>query len=471
MFLLRALPFRVTHPQLQVFDQRLRDSLNSRLSLPHPLPTSALLAHSQPIGNGGRGFRSLALIAAAAKWASATAVSFDIQHLADAAPSPLPFMVDRAAAHRALIGLGVESFVPSADDEGLDPTKLPLDAADIVGYYGSSPSVPGLQRALSLQLEKVQLTRFFESSDCNPADIVRFCSTKNKYTARWLATTTLHRHLSNKVVSLAVRLRDGLPPASWLPTHCRLGACKADLAVNPWHCLSCPAVKCKSIYRRHNAVVNLLLRFARSHSSLAHPMKKDLSDRLPDGILYSTDRTVMFDVSGVSPTCPSYSHLGPGEAISGRERSKTTKYYNFARDRGAAFVPFVLDCFGSLGTRAMALLDSIVEESTLDANFGSRMSKSAFLTLLSVTWQAGNAAIFAEWSRLMREATNKRRPLPHRATVAPSAVPARPVSFEVSLPRRMPPSSPQASPAAATADATFVVTLPTRHERHDTCHD
>ena len=145
-----------------------------------------------------------------------------------------------------------------------------------------------------------------------------------------------------------------------------------------------------------------------------------------------------------------------------------------ARDRDAAFVPFVLDCFGSLGTRAMALLDSIVEESTLDANFGSRMSKSAFLTLLSVTWQAGNAAIFAEWSRLMREATNKRRPLPHRATVAPSAVPARPVSFEVSLPRRMQraaPSSPQASPAAATADATFVVTLPARHERHDTCHD
>ena len=134
-------------------------------------------------------------------------------------------------------------------------------------------------------------------------------------------------------------------------------------------------------------------------------------------------------------------------------------------------MPFVLDCFGSLGTRAMALLDSIVEESTLDANFGSRMSKSAFLTLLSVTWQAGNAAIFAEWSRLMREATNKRRPLPHRATVAPSAVPARPVSFEVSLPRRMPPSSPQASPAAATAGATFVVRLPARHERHDTCHD
>ena len=102
------------------------------------------------------------------------------------------------------------------------------------------------------------------------------------------------------------------------------------------------------------------------------------------------------------------------------------------------------------------------------------MSKSAFLTLLSVTWQAGNAAIFAEWSRLMREATNKRRPLPHRATVAPSAAPARPVSFVVSLPRRMQraaPSSPQASPAAATADATFVVTLPARHERHDTCHD
>ena len=110
-----------------------------------------------------------------------------------------------------------------------------------------------------MSVEKAQLASFLDSSACS----ARVCSNKNRYTTRWLSTSTFCRPLSSQAVSLAVRLHDGLLPASDFPTHCWLGkdsVFNADPTVNPWHCLSCPALKCRSIYRRHNAVVDLLLR-------------------------------------------------------------------------------------------------------------------------------------------------------------------------------------------------------------------
>ena len=157
-------------------------------------------------------------------------------------------------------------------------------------------------------------------------------------------------------------------------------------------------------------MVDLLLRFARAHSCLAHAIKKDLSDRVPDGLVHFGDRSVYFDVSGVSLTAPSYSHMAPGAALRARETSKVTKYFNFARDNDAKIAPFVLDCFGSLGKKSMQFLDSIVEESALD--LCPSMTKSSFLTQLSVVWQAGNAKIFQEWATEMRKLAHRSRQRP-----------------------------------------------------------
>ena len=46
----------------------------------------------------------------------------------------------------------------------------------------------------------------------------------------------------------------------------------------------------------------------------------------------------------------------------------------------ARIAPFVLDCFGSFAQKSMQFLDSIVEESALDACPDATMTKSRFLT-------------------------------------------------------------------------------------------
>ena len=65
-------------------------------------------------------------------------------------------MLDRDAAHQVLLDLGVQAAAPGvvADSDDFDLYKLPLDPNDIVGYYGSAPWAPGLQRSLSMSVEK-----------------------------------------------------------------------------------------------------------------------------------------------------------------------------------------------------------------------------------------------------------------------------------------------------------------------------
>ena len=54
--------------------------------------------------------------------------------------------------------------------------------------------------------------------------------------------------------------------------------------------------------------------------------------------------------------------------------------------------------------------NSIVEESALD--LCPSMTKSSFLTQLSVVWQAGNAKIFQEWATEMRKLAHRSRQRP-----------------------------------------------------------
>ena len=86
-------------------------------------------------------------------------------------------------------------------------------------------------------------------------------------------------------------------------------------------------------------------------------------------------------------------------AIKARGRSKTTKYFNFARDRAS---------HGSIGRQGLDLLKDIQDEALtlpgLPPFSNSRISRSKFLSLLSSACQADNVAIFNEWATKSREA-------------------------------------------------------------------
>jgi hypothetical protein len=421
MYLLRAMPLRITLAPITAFDQRNRDALLPRLlrsSL--PLPSSALVSLTQPAGNGGLGLRELACIAPAARWASAAAAAPDLQRFGDAGSlALLPFMLDRITAFGMLLQSGVQRLAPGQPEpEDSDLASrlrtLPLHPNEIISHYEGIPKLKGLQRALSQQILNHRLHTFLESAECTNSDVVRLSSCRQKTTQRWMQPSTSSPIYTDLCTTIVTRLRLGLPPLDDIPETCPL--CKEDVTASPWHALSCDKLKRKMVTRRHDRCCQLLCRFARSNDCTAHVVQKDLAHLLPDGEIHMFYRTVDFDVSGVNPHAPSYVDMAPGNAMVAREKFKISKYGTHSQQGGRTFAPFVLDSYGCLAPAALQLLKDIRDES-LSSPLGTphpfRLTRSSFLAELSRNWQYDNARIVVQWMTLVRAAVVRtRRTLP-----------------------------------------------------------
>jgi hypothetical protein len=103
------------------------------------------------------GIRDMALIAPAAKWASAAIAAPDLIAFTGTHDAPPPFVTDRIAAYNALISAGALRAAPSVSNfmEALDNPEnansktsdllkiLPADPALIASYYLSGQYLPG----------------------------------------------------------------------------------------------------------------------------------------------------------------------------------------------------------------------------------------------------------------------------------------------------------------------------------------
>ena len=418
MYLLRAMPLRITLVPLTNFDQRNRQALLPRLlRSTTPLPSSALISFTQPAGNGGLGVLELTSIAPAARWASAAAAAPDLQQLATSgfARAQLPFVQDLEMAYGMLVKQGVLRLTPGQaepKDTASRLRTLPQHPMEVVSHFEGIPSLKGLQRTLSLRIHNYRLHTFLESNECTNADVVRFASCRHKSTQRWMKPSRSFPIYSDLCTTIAVRLRLGLPPLDGLPATCTL--CNEDISAVPWHALGCPKLKRKSVTRRHDRCCQLLCRYARSNDCTAHVVQKDLANLLPDAEIHMFYRSIDVDVSGVNPHSPTYCDMAPGEAMAAREKYKVAKYSEYSNQEGRVFVPFVLDSYGCLAPSALQLLKDIRDES-LSTPVGSahpfRLSRKAFLAELSAVWQFDNARIIVQWMTLMRNSQLRRVPL------------------------------------------------------------
>ena len=244
MYLLRAMPLRITLIPITNFDQRNREALLPRLlRCSTPLPSSALVFLTQPGGNGGVGLKALESIAPAARWASAAAAAPDLQVFAASCPhKQLPFLLDRNAAYGMLLACGVQRLAPGQpepEDLASRLRILPLHPAEIVTHYEGIAELKGLQRVLSLQILNHRLQTFVESAECTNSDLVRLASCRHKTTQSWMRPSPSFPIYSDLCTTIAFRLRLGLPPLDDLPEVCPL--CGKDVTLSPWHALVAPS--------------------------------------------------------------------------------------------------------------------------------------------------------------------------------------------------------------------------------------
>ena len=443
-YLMRCLNQRATLPGLAAFDTLLGTALFDRLGLGtfRALPRSAALSLAQPGRNGGLGVRQLEQVAAAARWASAAAVAPDVEHFLEASDpdDPPPFVLDRASCYAVLARDGVAvaqtNTQPVAPDDSRGPADnsplnrapthyhLPPSVNIVSTFYNSAPRIPELQRSFTKQCDDARLRAFRSSPECSGDDIIRLDSCKHVNPNSILSSS---RALSfpDHVVAHLIRLFIGLAPAGDAPTACPLcdmllvpTANNPNRAPQPWHALTCVNLRRGVITQRHNAAMNVLCKFARSHGVLCRLEPKDDSSLVPDGEFHLPRSTVLVDVSGTHPHCASYrvkAIRDPGSAVVGRETTKHTKYDAYATSARAGFVPFVLDTYGRLGKEALAFIDLIISESFHGVVSPYAMTRGEFLLELAAVWHKYNALAATHWQVRARSLWHRQHQTVYRA--------------------------------------------------------
>jgi hypothetical protein len=441
------MPTDATSHGLRMFDRELLSSLLARLKLPSfsDLPHAVAVSLSQPGRNGGLGVRRLEMVSAAAKWASASAAAPDLAGLVPPPPpsdhppldlQPLPpnFILDRERAYAQLVDGGVDvsqdnthpiaqSDSPSSQHHSpfvVTPKKyfLPPTADLIATFYHGELKIPELQRSLTHQLEDRVLSVFRSGGHCTMDDTIRMDSCRLVRSGRVLASPHA-LSLPDHVTSLTVRLLTGLPPQDAVPAHCPL--CGAALNGQHWHAFACVKLRRLAVTTRHNAAMNLLCEFARSHGALCRLEPKDESSLIPDGEFILPRSTVLVDASGTHPHAPSYRHASfrrPGSAIVTRENAKHVKYDAYAEAQDADMVAFVLDTYGRLGEDGQRFLKQVVAESSLASPSPYAISKPELLDRLLVTWHRHNALVLVQWSARCRNVSLRRVRAEYRLSIS-----------------------------------------------------
>jgi hypothetical protein len=249
-------------------------------------------------------------------------------------------------------------------------------------------------------------------SELNNTNKARLNSASGKNSSRWLTTlpTCPELQMSDAIFSIAVRHHLGCPlPA---PIRCLCGQQVTE--TNHFH--TCIKVRCRGANFRHNLIVSRYASACRRagysvtvepHSYSDDPVGNGPNARAkalrPDLTVAGFNTVTMLDVSVTHPSAQSYvvaAAAKHGAAALLREQSKRAKYQAFARRNGCAFLPLVVETYGTFGKDATDFHRKLSEDALIHSGADYKQFYDHLLSSLSVGLQMGNAHLIMTCANL-----------------------------------------------------------------------
>ena len=362
LHILRSAPCH-GHPSLQLFDDKLRESLAAVLNV--ALDDAQWCQASLPVRDGGLGIRSAVQLAPSAFLASA------------AASAPL--------VARIHTGTGLTISDPGQASSLTAWSALGGSDANLV-------LAPGSQRAWDAQIVNHVRDSLVASLPDEPSQ-ARLRAVMSPHSGDWLHAfpiTAVGLRLSDEEIRIAAGLRLGSVLCA--PHTCRCGALVTALGQ---HGLSCRM--CKGRHLRHNLINDLIFRalIRAGIPSIREPTGLIVGSPLkPDGVTmipWASGRRLAWDAT--TPDTLAVSHLATtslqaGGAAASAARLKNVKYEEFARTY--TFVPVAVETLGAWDAVGLGMMMDLGRR--LTARTGDQRETFFLLQRLSVAIQKGNAA-------------------------------------------------------------------------------
>jgi len=393
----RVLPPSVVYPAAAKFDSMMKETLMYKLQL-STLEGEAQKLYKLPIRLGGLGLRSMVEVSPIAYFSALAQASFIIRE-----SLPLLYMGNSKPDYS--MKWCYQVFQDSRIK--FDGKLLPKSSEDFWKFYGAKQTQAGLQREITKLIEDVRgRVLLEEAKTCKPR-LARLVSSRAKYAGSWLTAPLGNPHfrLPNKLFSLAVRLRLGLPPQDNLPLKC---TCGAFLARDPHHFLSCNQRLKTTMTLRHDKLLYLLAKLARM-GNITTQVEVPLEEmKRPDINFYLLTRTLATDVTVIHPSAKTYQSAAarPLGAAEVRERKKNNDYEEKSRKEGLAFQPFVMETYGAFGKEASDILSELATEATQNGvlQIGGMKFSLFAVRALAACLQWGNAMVMLKGCTLARRA-------------------------------------------------------------------
>ena len=318
----------------------------------------------QPLKFGGKGFRSVAVIAPIAHYASSVQSMATLLRIVPKVGEPPD---PGSASHFAFDGDGVERVVKSWQTlqtspslEGLSSvgdSLLPRSEGELHEALreGDLQAVK-LQNAITQQAEEI--TAQVTGSKLNEFERARTMSTSTSGSSSVFTCIPSDQCLvmPPRVLRFVAQYTAG--------THQMANpmgrSCVCDEELSTVHVLSCK--KMRGVFVRHDFVRDVMKKICSQAGVVAsiEVMVVEGRQRRMDLVLYFSNpvRREWVDVSVVNPQAPSY--VGK-DAVVCREKAKRSRWSEAASKAGIEFCPFVVDTFGKFGEGAKSVLDAIAE--------------------------------------------------------------------------------------------------------------
>ena len=146
----------------------------------------------------------------------------------------------------------------------------------------------------------------------------------------------------------------------------------------------------------------------------------------PDGRIYLSEGSVVFDLTIVAPTAPSYVHKGPNAAMQARIADKTRKYAEEVSAAGEEFVVAGLTSFGALSKETKELLKRVARHSegrVTQRDLEGQLGCAAFLMTGHVIYAAERrAGVIHSRNTFCASSSPPLAPAPSSATAVSDAI-------------------------------------------------
>jgi hypothetical protein len=257
-------------------------------------------------------------------------------------------------------------------------------------------------------------------------------------------------------MSIASRIRLGLPLFDGQPYDCVCGEQNGKAGVDKLHALSCIKMRRTEVNRRHDLVGQKLHSAAYRVGCIVRRENQDWDSQKRGDfeVIFPTGAKEVYDVSIVQPTAPTallVQYQGPHTtqlfAADQRAKHKHERYDAMAKQQGAVFRPFVLEVFGGWHPEATAVAKRITAfANRAQSLWSGSEAYHELINAAAVAVQIGNTRCFEKLHTMNIQAGHAVRlpppsPVPSQQAIAANAsVPA------IQLPESAAPSRTSTAP-------------------------